>query len=50
MDGKHNFIGKAFGMFVNMDNMLDADIEQGLSLLKAAAAGHVDEGLQSRRS
>lgn len=39
MDGDHNFIGKAFGMFVDMDAMLGADIEQGLARLKTAAEG-----------
>ena len=37
MDGNHNFIGKAFGMFMNMDNMLGADIEKGLDQLKTVA-------------
>ena len=39
MDGNHNFIGKAFGMFVDMDKMLGADIEKGLVQLKTAAEG-----------
>jgi hypothetical protein len=39
MDGKHNFIGKAFGMFMNMDNMLGTDIEKGLAQLKTVAEG-----------
>ena len=39
MDGHHNFVGKAFGLFVDMDNMLGADLEKGLALLKAAAEG-----------
>jgi hypothetical protein len=37
MDGDHNFIGKAMGVF--MDNMLGADIEKGLARLKAVAEG-----------
>jgi hypothetical protein len=37
MDGNHNFIGKAFGMFVDMDKMLGADIEKGLAELKTVA-------------
>lgn len=37
MAGDHNFIGKALGLFMNMDNMLGADIEKGLALLKTAA-------------
>ena len=39
MDGNHNFIGKAFGMFVNMDNLLGNDIEKGLAQLKTVAEG-----------
>ena len=39
MDGNHNFIGKAFGMFMDMDNMLGTDIEKGLARLKAVAEG-----------
>ncbi len=39
MDGHHNFIGKAFGMFVDMDKMLGGDIEKGLAQLKTVAEG-----------
>jgi hypothetical protein len=39
MDGNHNFIGKAFGMFMDMDKMLGTDIEKGLAQLKTAAEG-----------
>jgi hypothetical protein len=39
MDGNHNFIGKAFGMFMDMDNMLGADLEKGLAQLKTVAEG-----------
>jgi len=39
MDGNHNFIGKAFGMFMDMDNMLGTDIEKGLARLKTVAEG-----------
>ena len=39
MAGNHNFMGKAFGMFMNMDNMLGADIEKGLAQLKTVAEG-----------
>jgi len=37
--GNHNFIGKAFGMFMNMDNMLGTDIAKGLVQLKTLAEG-----------
>ena len=39
MDGNHNFIGKVFGMFMNMDKMLGTDIEKGLVQLKTVAEG-----------
>ena len=39
MDGTHNFLGKAFGMFMDMDNMLGTDIEKGLAQLKTVAEG-----------
>lgn len=37
MDGNHNFVGKALGLFMNMDEMLGADIEKGLVRLKSVA-------------
>lgn len=37
MEGKHNFLGRAFGVFLNMDRMLGKDLEKGLTELKAAA-------------
>ena len=39
MDGNHNFIGKALGVFLDMDKMLGADIEKGLAQLKTVAEG-----------
>ena len=39
MAGNHNFVGKAFGVFMNMDKALGADIEQGLEELKTVAEG-----------
>ncbi|HET9988122.1 MAG TPA: SRPBCC family protein [Kofleriaceae bacterium] len=39
MHGNHNFIGKAFGMFVKIDDMLGTDIEKGLAQLKTVAEG-----------
>ena len=39
MDGKHNFLGKAMSLFMNMDQMLGADLEKGLARLKTAAEG-----------
>jgi hypothetical protein len=37
MAGRHNFIGKAAGLVMNMDKALGSDIEKGLALLKASA-------------
>ena len=39
MDGKHNFVGKALGVFMNMDKMLGTDVEKGLARLKVVAEG-----------
>lgn len=39
MHGNHNFMGKAFGIFMDMDNMLGTDIEKGLTQLKTVAEG-----------
>jgi hypothetical protein len=39
MDGKHNFVGKAFGLFVDMDAMHGADVDGGLAQLKSVAEG-----------
>jgi Polyketide cyclase / dehydrase and lipid transport len=35
MTGKNNFMGKAFGLFVDVDKMVGADFENGLANLKA---------------
>lgn len=35
MDGRNNFIAKAFCLFVNMDKMLGTQFEQGLENLRA---------------
>jgi hypothetical protein len=40
MHGNHNFVGKAFGVFMNMDNMLGTDLEKGLAQLKTVAEGN----------
>ena len=37
MEGRNNLIGKAFGIFINMDKMIGADFERGLSGLKTVA-------------
>ena len=35
MDGDNNFMGKAFGLFMNMDKMVGGDFEKGLAQMKA---------------
>ncbi len=37
MKGENNFIGKAFGLFMNMDKMIGKDFEKGLAALEMAA-------------
>ena len=39
MEGKENFMGKAMGIFMNMDKMIGADFERGLANLRALAEG-----------
>ena len=48
MDGNHNFIGKAFGLFMDMDKMLGTDIEKGLAQLKTVAEGKQAPRLSAR--
>ena len=37
MDGRNGFMGKAFGLFMNMDKTVGGDFERGLTGLKAVA-------------
>lgn len=37
MEGNNNFVGKAMGLFMNMDQMVGADFERGLAAMKAVA-------------
>jgi hypothetical protein len=37
LEGRHNFVGKAFAVFNDMDKMIGADFEKGLAQLKAVA-------------
>jgi hypothetical protein len=39
MFGKNNFMSKAFGLFVNCDNMIGKDFEKGLAQMKAETEG-----------
>ncbi|MFT3837398.1 MAG: SRPBCC family protein [Myxococcaceae bacterium] len=38
MEGHHNFIGRAAGVFMNLENMLAKDIEKSLEELKGVVA------------
>jgi hypothetical protein len=35
MSGRNNFIGKAFGLFVDCDKMVGGQFEKGLASMKA---------------
>ena len=37
LDGNNNFMGKAFGLFMNMDKMVGGDFEKGLAQMKAVS-------------
>lgn len=37
MDGKNNLVGKAFGIFMDMDKMVGSDFEKGLAQLSAVS-------------
>jgi hypothetical protein len=39
MDGKHNFLGKAFDLLMDMDKALGNDLEKGLAQLKSLTEG-----------
>jgi len=39
MDGSSNFVGKAAGLFMNMDKMVGTDFEKGLAQMKTLAEG-----------
>lgn len=39
MSGNHNFVGKAFCLFMDMDKMVGKDFEKGLAQLKPLAEG-----------
>lgn len=39
MDGNHNFLGKAFGVFMDMDQALGGDLEKSLAELKSVSEG-----------
>lgn len=41
MEGKNNFMSKAFCLFMNMDKMVGGDFEKGLAQMKAVAENAV---------
>jgi hypothetical protein len=43
MSGRNSFIAKAFGLFVNMDQMIGGDFEKGLAQMKAVAEAQRDD-------
>jgi hypothetical protein len=43
MEGKNNFMSKAFGLFVNVDKMVGNDFEKGLAQMKVAAEGEAQK-------
>ena len=46
MDGKNNFMAKAFHLFVNMDKMVGGQFEQGLTQLKSVVESAPKDGTQ----
>jgi hypothetical protein len=47
MDGKNNFMAKAFHLFMDVDKMVGADFERGLSAMKALAEASARAGVQA---
>src|SRR5438093_13611094 len=37
MDGENNFMGKAFGLFMNIEKMVGGDFEKGLAQMKSVS-------------
>ena len=44
MEGKNNFLSKAFCLFVNMDKMVGADFDKGLADMKEIAEAANQKG------
>jgi hypothetical protein len=42
MEGRNNLMGKAFGVFMNMDKMIGGDFESGLSNLKTVSEAEAE--------
>jgi uncharacterized protein YndB with AHSA1/START domain len=43
MDGHNDFMGKAFGLFMNMDQVVGKDFEAGLAQLKTASEAEAEK-------
>lgn len=43
MEGKNNFVGKVFGIFMDMDEMIGAEFEKGLAQLDAVAKAEAEK-------
>jgi hypothetical protein len=50
MDSKNDFMGKAFGLFVDMDAMLGADFDKGLASLATRAEAATKDRLQLEKA
>jgi uncharacterized protein YndB with AHSA1/START domain len=44
MEGDNDFFGKAFDLFVDLDQMVGADFERGLAAMKSVVEGRQSEG------
>jgi Polyketide cyclase / dehydrase and lipid transport len=46
MEGRNNFMAKAFSLIINMDKMVGSDFETGLANLKSVVERTEEEGIQ----
>jgi Polyketide cyclase / dehydrase and lipid transport len=49
MNGKNNFVGKAFCLVMNMDQMIGADFEKGLAQLNTVAAAEAKKVAEAKQ-
>jgi hypothetical protein len=47
MEGRHNFMGKAFALLMNMDKMCGGDFERGLASIKSLAENAASKRAES---
>ena len=47
MDGNNNFVGKAFGLFMDIDAMVGADFQRGLENLKSTSEAEAEKKKQA---